>query len=95
MTPRDSSIPEARDYPITLTVSEVAEILRVDLHKAYSIVRDRDFPVITHGRRMIIPRDAFFRWLDGCGEERPMYDRNHVLETLADLVAERLNKRGT
>lgn len=52
------------DYPLTLKVVEVAKILRVDKDKAYEIVRRKDFPKIREGRGYIIPRDAFFRWLD-------------------------------
>ena len=52
------------DYPLTLTAYEVAEILRVYRDKAYEIIRRPDFPKIRDGRKIIIPRDAFFRWLD-------------------------------
>lgn len=52
------------DYPLTLTAYEVADILRVYRDKAYEIIRRPDFPKIRDGRKIIIPRDAFFRWLD-------------------------------
>lgn len=52
------------DYPLVLKVSEVAEILRVNIHKVYDLARRKDFPAIRDGNRIIIPRDAFFAWLN-------------------------------
>lgn len=51
------------EYPLCLTVKEMAEILRVGINKAYDIVRTPGFPAIRSGDRIIIPRDAFRNWL--------------------------------
>lgn len=55
---------QREDYPLTLTVKEVSEIMRISLSKAYTIVKRPDFPVIVDGNRFIIPRDTFFRWME-------------------------------
>lgn len=57
------------DFPLVLKVSEVAEILRVNIHKAYDLSRRKDFPAIREGNRIIIPRDAFFNWLNSAGTD--------------------------
>jgi excisionase family DNA binding protein len=59
---------------ITLTVKDISEALGVSLITAYDLVNSQGFPAIRIGKRIIIPRDAFQRWLDNsCG--------NTVLET--------------
>ncbi|ANB61227.1 MULTISPECIES: helix-turn-helix domain-containing protein [Bacillales] len=52
------------DLPLSLTVHEVANILRVGVNKAYEIVRMPGFPAIRLGSRIIIPRDAFLQWMN-------------------------------
>lgn len=52
------------DFPMSLTVDHVAEIMGIGRSKAYEMIHNPKFPVIREGRRVIIPRDAFFRWLD-------------------------------
>lgn len=58
------------DYPLVLKMSEVAKILRVNTHKAYDIARRPDFPAIRDGNRILVPRDAFFAWLNEAATER-------------------------
>ena len=48
---------------MTLTVRELAGELGICLPIAYELVRRQDFPAITLGRRIIIPRTAFETWL--------------------------------
>jgi excisionase family DNA binding protein len=55
---------QQHDYPLALKVKDVAEIMGVCLEKAYDITRRNDFPAIRDGRRIIIPRDAFFKWFN-------------------------------
>ena len=50
------------DYPITLKVQEVAEILRINQTKAYELVKRKDFPAMKLGNRVIVNRDAFQNW---------------------------------
>lgn len=50
--------------PITLRVEEVAKIMRISKAVAYDLTRRKDFPSIKVGRRIIIPRDAFFHWFN-------------------------------
>ncbi|MFW5987863.1 MAG: helix-turn-helix domain-containing protein [bacterium] len=52
------------DYPVTLQVREVAEILRINQTKAYELAKREDFPSVKLGRRIIIPKEAFKNWLE-------------------------------
>lgn len=57
---------------LVLTPAEVAEALGCDLNELYARLRSgtAPFPVRRLGRRWIIPRAAFLRWL----EEQPVAD---------------------
>lgn len=46
-----------------LKVSDVAAVMRCSVKKAYSIVRQDDFPKITIGRIYYIPETAFDNWI--------------------------------
>lgn len=46
-----------------LKVNDVANVMRCSVKKAYSIVRQDDFPKITIGRIYYIPETAFDNWI--------------------------------
>lgn len=49
---------------LTMTVSDVQKAMNIGRNTAYDLVNRADFPKIRLGRKIIIPRDAFMRWLD-------------------------------
>ena len=49
---------------MTMTVQEIQEALGVGRNVAYNLVNRADFPALRVGRKIIIPRAAFLRWLD-------------------------------
>lgn len=53
------------ELPLMLTVADVADVLGIGLAHAYEVVRRQDFPTITLGSRIIVPRDKFIRWIEG------------------------------
>lgn len=48
----------------TLSVQELARELGISLPKAYELVKQPNFPTIKVGARILIPVDAFNRWLE-------------------------------
>ena len=48
----------------TLKVEEVKDILGISRASAYNLARSKDFPSIRVGKRLVIPKEAFFRWMD-------------------------------
>lgn len=53
---------------LTLTVKDISQALGVNLAAAYALATSQGFPSIRIGKRIVIPRDAFQRWLDSsCG----------------------------
>ena len=47
-----------------LTVEDMSHVLGIGLAHAYEIAHRRDFPTITLGSRIIVPRDKFMEWID-------------------------------
>ncbi len=59
------AIKNYNDLPLTLKVEQVAEILQVGRNTAYSLIRQKGFPVVRIGeKRVVIPRDRFLQWLN-------------------------------
>lgn len=52
------------ELPLMLTVADVADVLGIGLAYAYEVVRRQDFPTITLGSRIIVPRDKFIQWIE-------------------------------
>lgn len=48
---------------ITITVDEVGKLLGISRPKAYELVRSKGFPAFYIGRRIVVPKDAFYKWL--------------------------------
>lgn len=47
-----------------MNVSDLQQALGIGRAHAYDLVNREDFPKIRIGKRILIPRDAFLRWLD-------------------------------
>ncbi|HDX9529701.1 TPA: helix-turn-helix domain-containing protein [Bacillus thuringiensis] len=52
------------EYPIMLKVDHVAEVLGISQRKAYDIMDQKGFPLVKIGRKKVVPRDAFFNWIE-------------------------------
>ncbi len=51
--------------PITLDVTDVADVLGMSKNKAYELCHSKGFPCVKVGKRkMIIPKPAFINWLN-------------------------------
>ena len=46
------------------SVQDVADVLGIGLAHAYEVAHRKDFPTITLGSRIIVPRDKFMAWID-------------------------------
>jgi len=55
-------------------VYEVAALMGINLPKAYEIVRQESFPSIRIGRRIVVPKEAFHRWLEEAAFNKQSYD---------------------
>lgn len=50
--------------PVVYTVPEVANLPGINKATAYELARRDDFPAVRIGRRIVVPKVAFQRWLE-------------------------------
>lgn len=58
---------DVKDYselPLTLSVEQVAGVLGIGRVQAYNLARTDNFPKLKIGRRIVVPRQAFIKWLE-------------------------------
>ena len=52
------------DLPMSLNADDISSVLNISIGNAYNLLHREDFPTIHIGRRMVVPRDRFFAWID-------------------------------
>ena len=52
------------ELPLMLSVPQVADVLGIGRTNAYELVKEKDFPSLKIGSRIVIPRDKFIQWID-------------------------------
>lgn len=52
------------DLPLSLTVEDIGDIMGLSKNEAYELCHSKGFPCVIVGRRMIIPKLAFLKWLE-------------------------------
>lgn len=52
------------DLPLSLTVESIAKVLGLSKKSAYELCHSEGFPCVHVGRRMIIPKLAFIKWME-------------------------------
>lgn len=50
--------------PLILQAKDIQSLLGISKGKTYELMNSRDFPTVFLNKRMIVPRDAFFEWLN-------------------------------
>lgn len=55
---------EVDDLPITFGPVELAAILGISRNKAYDLVNQPDFPKYRVGRKIVISKKHFIKWMD-------------------------------
>ena len=51
------------ELPLMLSVSQVAKLLGISRTSAYDLVKDKDFPSITIGSRIVVPKEKLILWI--------------------------------
>lgn len=52
------------ELPLTLTVDDIAKALGISKQNAYILCHRKSFPCVQVGKRLVIPRAAFVKWLE-------------------------------
>jgi excisionase family DNA binding protein len=64
--PKNASKKKHTDFDklsLLLTVTDISEVLRISRAGAYNLVNSADFPKIKVGKRVLVEKDDFKRWL--------------------------------
>ncbi|MFZ3591503.1 helix-turn-helix domain-containing protein [Bacillus sp. DJP31] len=54
-----------KNYPTTLDVSDIQNILGIGRRQAYELVNSGQFHIVRIGKRIKVSREVFFNWLNG------------------------------
>ena len=57
--------------PLVIDVAEAGRLLGLSRNSAYAAVAGGELPSLKVGRRILVPRDALRRLLEGAGPVRP------------------------
>ena len=52
------------DLPLMLSVHDVAEVLGISKSSAYVLVKEKGFPKLKIGARVVVPREKFIEWIN-------------------------------
>ena len=52
------------ELPLNLSVPEVADALGISRAGAYELVKEKGFPSLTIGSRIIVPKDKLIAWIE-------------------------------
>lgn len=50
--------------PLMLNAEDIKDVMNISRAGAYQLMHREDFPTITIGKRMVVPRDKFLEWLE-------------------------------
>ena len=52
------------ELPLMLSVPDMASVLGISRAGAYELVKEKGFPTLSIGSRILIPRDKLIAWID-------------------------------
>ena len=52
------------ELPLMLSVPQVADVLGIGRTNAYELVKEKDFPSLNIGSRIVVPKDKFIAWIE-------------------------------
>ena len=61
---KESSYKSYDELPLFLNAATVAKVLGVSPSSGYELMHEPDFPALRIGSRIVIPKEAFIRWVE-------------------------------
>lgn len=52
------------ELPLSLSVEVVSKVLGVSVSSGYELLHEKDFPALRIGNRIVVPKDAFVKWVE-------------------------------
>ena len=66
---RTSTIKSYEELPLFLNAKTIAEVLGISHASTYELMHEKDFPTLHIGNRIVVPKEAFVRWIETHVEE--------------------------
>ena len=61
---KESSYKSYDELPLFLNATTVAKVLGVSPSSGYELMHEQGFPALRIGSRIVIPKEAFIRWVE-------------------------------
>ena len=61
---KESNYKSYDDLPLFLNAATVAKVLGVAPSSSYELMHEKDFPTLRIGNRIVVPKEAFIRWVE-------------------------------
>lgn len=58
-----STVKDFTDVPVSLNAEDIAQLLGISRTKAHVLMNSKDFPTLHIGKRKIVIKDNFIRWI--------------------------------
>ena len=61
---KQSSYKSYEDLPLFLNVNDLSKAIGIAPSSCYELMHEKDFPSIRIGKRLVVPREKFIKWVD-------------------------------
>ena len=61
---KESTYKTYDELPLFLNAQTVAKVLGISPSSGYELLREKDFPSLRIGNRIVVPKDEFIRWVE-------------------------------
>ena len=61
---QESQFTNYDELPLFLSAKLVAQTLGVSISSAYELMREKDFPALRIGSRIVVPKEKFRQWVE-------------------------------
>ena len=60
---KESNYKSYDELPLFLNATTVVKVLGVAPSSSYELMHEKDFPALRIGNRIVVPKEAFIRWV--------------------------------
>ena len=61
---KESNYKSYDELPLFLNAATVAKVLGIAPSSSYELMHEKDFPPPRSGNRIVVPKEAFIRWVE-------------------------------
>lgn len=61
---KESNYKSYEELPLFLNAETVAGVLGISISSCYELMHEEDFPTLSIGSRIVVPKEKFVQWVD-------------------------------